>query len=665
MGPPAAPSLVGQTIDGRYQVRRRLARGGMATVYEAVDLRLDRIVALKVMHRHLAEDPDFVARFRREARSAARLAHPHVVAVFDQGESDGLIYLAMEYVPGRTLRDVLVEFGPLAPEQALVILEPVLEGLGAAHAAGFVHRDIKPENVLIADDGRVKVADFGLARALTAGDTSATTGMIIGTVAYLSPEQVERGDADGRSDVYAAGILLYEMVTGKVPHDGPSPIAVAYQHVNADVQAPSSLVNDLDPSVDELVLTATRRNPKQRYQGAPQFLAAVRRVRKVLPPPQSLAASRTTVVVTEGKSSNDRSTENSSDARRRSDARRTSDPQRRSDARRTSDAQRKPDTQRRSDARQDSSRRRSTGQLDYQSTYLPPRRRWRLFTAVTILLLLAAGLGAWYLTSVRTIATPEVVGQNQQQAERILASVGLEAVISGEEFSEEVPAGIVLASDPLGGEDVREGGSVAIIVSLGPERYEVPDVRGLDASAATTAIEDQRLKVGSSRQIYDDRIPAGMVAATDPRIGTNSKPGTVVELLISKGPEPVEIPNLEGRKANAARNILERDGLQIQITERFTTDVPAGQVIGTKPKAGTTVPSGTAVELIISKGPPPVTVPNLIDKRRSQAVAELEALGLKVEIKKDGPTRLDRVIGQSPSAGTDIPAGSTVTITII
>ncbi|MFM7148110.1 MAG: protein kinase domain-containing protein, partial [Actinomycetales bacterium] len=214
MGPQAAPSLVGQTIDGRYRVLRRLARGGMATVYEAMDLRLERTVALKVMHRHLAEDPDFVARFRREARSAARLSHPHVVAVFDQGEADGLIYLAMEYVPGRTLRDVLVEFGPLAPEQAMVILEPVLEGLAAAHAAGFVHRDIKPENVLIADDGRVKVADFGLARALAQGETSATTGMIIGTVAYLSPEQVERGDADGRSDVYAAGILLFEMITG-------------------------------------------------------------------------------------------------------------------------------------------------------------------------------------------------------------------------------------------------------------------------------------------------------------------------------------------------------------------------------------------------------------------------------------------------------------------
>ena len=215
-----------------------LARGGMATVYEAVDLRLDRVVALKVMHAHLADDPDFVSRFEREAKAAARLTHPHVVGVYDQGKADGHVYLAMEYVPGRTLRDVMKQFGPLTPEQALVLLDPILEALEAAHGAGFVHRDIKPENVLISDDGRVKVADFGLARAVETSNASATQGMIIGTVAYLSPEQVERGDADGRSDVYAAGILLFEMITGQVPHAGDSPLSVAYKHVNSDVPAP-------------------------------------------------------------------------------------------------------------------------------------------------------------------------------------------------------------------------------------------------------------------------------------------------------------------------------------------------------------------------------------------------------------------------------------------
>ena len=296
-------ALVGSTVDGRYRVLSLLARGGMATVYEALDLRLDRVVALKIMHPHLAHDQAFVSRFQREAKAAARLTHGHVVAVYDQGEDNGLIYLAMEYVPGRTLRDVLRQYGPLTPAQALVFLDPVLEALAAAHAAGFVHRDIKPENVLISDDGRVKVADFGLARAVEANGESVTQGMIIGTVAYLSPEQVERGEADGRSDVYAAGILLFEMITGQVPHAGESPLSVAYQHVNSDVPPPSTIRGDIPPEVDALVVTATRRDASLRYQNAFDFLADVRRVRTSLPPPRPFVDSHDTLVVDVGMAS--------------------------------------------------------------------------------------------------------------------------------------------------------------------------------------------------------------------------------------------------------------------------------------------------------------------------------------------------------------------------
>ena len=247
--------LIGQVIDGRYEVRSLIARGGMATVYEAVDLRLDRTIALKIMHPHFAHDEAFVARFEREAKAAARLTHGHVVGVYDQGRDGENVYLAMELVRGRTLRDILRQYGPLTPEQAMVFLDPILEALAAAHAAGFVHRDIKPENVLVSHDGRVKVADFGLARALSSGTQSVTQGMIIGTVAYLSPEQVEKGEADGRSDLYAAGILLFEMVTGQVPHEGESPLSIAYQHVNSDVPPPSSLRPGIPVEVDALVVT--------------------------------------------------------------------------------------------------------------------------------------------------------------------------------------------------------------------------------------------------------------------------------------------------------------------------------------------------------------------------------------------------------------------------
>jgi len=273
--------LVGQLLDGRYRVTRRLARGGMATVYTALDTRLNREVALKVMHPGLAEDREFVNRFIREAHAAARLSHPAAVAVYDQSADSGHVFIAMEYVAGRNLRDWLRDRGRLTPRETFAVMEPVLAALAAAHQAGLVHRDIKPENVLIADDGRVKVADFGLARAVSA---ATSTGTLIGTVAYLAPEQVERGVADQRTDVYSAGILLYECLTGFQPHGGETPIQIAYQHVNADVPAPSAIRPSLAPALDELVARATCRNPAGRPDDAGAFLAELLTVRRSLSP---------------------------------------------------------------------------------------------------------------------------------------------------------------------------------------------------------------------------------------------------------------------------------------------------------------------------------------------------------------------------------------------
>ena len=413
----AGDPIVGQVIDGRYRVRARLARGGMATVYEALDLRLDRVVAVKVMHRHLADDPDFVARFQREARAAARLTHPHVVGVYDQGSADGLVYLVMEYVPSRTLRDVLRMFGPLSPEQALVILEPVLEGLAAAHAAGFVHRDVKPENVLISDDGRVKVADFGLARAVAVSNASATQGMIIGTVAYLSPEQVERGDADGRSDVYATGILLFEMVTGHTPYSGESPLSVAYQHVNSEVPAPSALQPALPAEIDALVVTATRRDPAVRYQSALDFMSDVRRVRATLPPPRPLTPTADTLVV------------DATTSARLNAAAASSSPQR---ARASRDAGFRPTA----------------------PTALPRRRRRRSapvsVTVLALLAVVAAGLSAWYLVAGRTTPAPDVVGLTGDAARVQLQAAGLLAMQPSEQFIERQSRGRARSVDRCG-----------------------------------------------------------------------------------------------------------------------------------------------------------------------------------------------------------------------
>lgn len=628
----AVHPLIGSVIDGRYRIERFLARGGMATVYVATDLRLDRVVALKVMHPHLAHDQAFVTRFEREAKSAARLTHGHVVGVYDQGTDGEHVYLAMEYVPGRTLRDVLRDFGPLTPEQALVLLDPVLEALAAAHGAGFVHRDIKPENVLISDDGRVKVADFGLARAMQSSEQSLTQGVIIGTVAYLSPEQVERGEADGRSDIYSAGILLFEMVTGHLPHAGESPISVAFQHVHNDVPAPSTLVATIPPEVDALVVTSTRRDPLLRYQSAADFLADVRRVRAMLPPPRPFVDARDTLVVDLSEGPPPSALPPGS----------TTAP--------------------------------IAAPLDRGAPVGPTgpgagRRRSRgpLAAVIVILAVLATAFAAWWLAAGpgRTVPAPDVIGQSVADATATLAAAGLTLEVAGEAYSETAPVGTIAITDPLPGDSVREGGTVQGSVSRGPERYEVPDVAGQDPAQASSAITGTSLAVGTTREEFDDEAPVGSVAGTDPKAGTVLKPGTPVDLLISKGPRPVPVPAVEGRRAAQARATLAEAGLKVDLTQKFSEKVKDGVVIAVRPKAGTVVDSGSRVELVVSKGPPPVTVPNLIDMPRDRAVSTLRGLGLRVKVVEGDFSPLNRVISQSPSSGTSIPKGSTVTIRII
>ena len=615
---PARGSLVGTVVDGRYEVRALLARGGMATVYEAVDLRLDRVVALKVMHAHLADDPDFVSRFEREAKAAARLTHPHVVGVYDQGKADGHVYLAMEYVPGRTLRDVMKQFGPLTPEQALVLLDPILEALEAAHGAGFVHRDIKPENVLISDDGRVKVADFGLARAVETSNSSATQGMIIGTVAYLSPEQVERGDADGRSDVYAAGILLFEMITGQVPHAGDSPLSVAYKHVNSDVPAPSTINAAVPADVDALVITATRRDPEQRYQDAADFLADVRRVRSVLPRPRPFTDSRDTLVV---------------------DASMTQ---------RIAAGARPPQ----------------------QPAPAQPRRshKGRWIALIIALAVVLAAVGGWLVAGsilAPKVPVPSIVGQTQVDATATLQAAGLTLAVSEQQFSETAPLDTVITSDPEPGGQVAEGGTVDAVISKGPERYLVPDVTGMTPDAAAAAITAANLVAGAQTEAFDDTVAVGSVSGTEPEIGASLKPGTSVSILISKGPKPVPVPDVDAKKSAAAQSALTDVGLLPVVTEKYSEKVPEGQVIKVTPKPGTVVNSGTEVELVVSKGPPPVEVPRLIDMRKSQAIAILKKLGLVPKVIAAGFTPLNRVFSQDPPAGTEIPKGSVVTIRIV
>jgi len=619
---PAIPDpLVGTLVDGR-----------MATVYEAVDTRLDRTVALKVMSPALAEDAEFIARFRREARAAAQLSHPHVVAVFDQGEADGVPYLAMEFVAGRTLRDVLRDYGALTPEQALTILDPMLEALAAAHNAGFVHRDVKPENILISDDGRVKVTDFGLARAVT-NVTSATQGMLIGTVAYLSPEHVERGDADARSDVYGAGICLFEMVTGQVPFAAENPLTVAYQHVNADVPPASSLRPTIPPDVDALIATATRRDPAARYPDSRSFLADVRRIRRTMPPPQPMSrTTQDTLVVPADLAI-------ASAGGGAPPAAVTARPL-------------------------------APGERPAPPRAAPPRPRKRGWLIAILLLLLAVGgaaVAGWYLAAGpgKQVAVPGVIGMDEAAATSALQQVGLTLEVSGEEFSETVAKGLIISSNPEPGASAANGSSIGVVLSLGPERYAVPVVTGLTVEEAGAALAEAKLSAGSVTEEYDAVVAVGKVVSSDPPAGDELKPGTVVKLVVSKGPKPVKIPNLAGTPVDEAKAQLEAAGLIVTTTEDFSTEYAEGEVVSSTPGKGEKVDVGSTVALVVSKGPPPVEVPYLIDMPRQDAIDLLYSLGLNVSVNEPPVIALDRVILQDPSSGTMLPAGSTVTITII
>lgn len=617
--------LVGQTLDQRYEVTSLLARGGMATVYLATDLRLDRVVALKVMHPHLASDPGFVARFQREARSAARLSHPHVVGVYDQGSSGTHVYLAMEYLPGRTLRDVLDEYGPLSTEQALVLLDPVLEALAAAHAAGFVHRDIKPENVLISDDGRVKVADFGLARAVTTTDSTHTTGMIIGTVSYLSPEQVEHGDADERSDIYSTGILFFEMITGSVPHSGESPLSVAYKHVNSDVPPPSSVISGIPSEADAVVLSATKRDPALRYQTAQDFLADIRRIRKTLPAPKPFVDVKNTLVVDRKDFEALAGTEKTTDQ-------------------------------------------------TFRPKDFPPRKKKRRgpwFVLVLFVGVFIAGLGGWWLAAGpgQNIDTPNLVGKTLEEAQGVLlATTDTEkiTIAAGDPvFSETIPEGVIVATDPQSGSGINPAGVITANISQGPERYLVPVVTGMTPEAAADAITAANLTLGGRTEAFDDNVAAGQVAKTTPEIGSELKPGERVDLVISKGAKPVEVPKVVGKQIKAVEVNLTSLGLQVARTNVFSETVKKNTVMSIKPKAGNIVSSGSTVEVVVSKGPPPVIVPNLVDMPRQKAIAALKRIGLQARVEVGTVAPLNRVISQSPVAGTEIPKGSAVTIRII
>ncbi|MFG3508816.1 Stk1 family PASTA domain-containing Ser/Thr kinase [Streptomyces sp. NPDC047821] len=632
--------LVGQMLDSRYRVDTRIAVGGMATVYRAVDTRLDRVLALKVMHPALATDVTFVERFIREAKSVARLSHPNVVGVFDQGADGAYVYLAMEYVAGCTLRDVLRERGALQPRAALDILEPVLAALGAAHLAGFVHRDMKPENVLIGDDGRVKVADFGLVRAV--GAATHTTGSVLGTVSYLAPEQIEHGTADTRADVYACGVVLYEMLTGAKPHAGDTPAQVLYQHLNADVPPPSAAVPGLSVELDELVASATARNPEVRPHDAVALLAQAREARA------ALGDEQLDLVPPQARTGGDGPAGEGSEDPTSVIARAL--PGEEDGVRRTSRLAVPPRPEPRPVPA-------GPARVPFGSA-----RRGVLAAVVAVLLVLGVGAGVWYINSGQFTRVPTVLGQTQAEAEKRLADAGLDVKDVKRDYSTAYERGTVMAADPAPGDRIRGNGQVTLTVSRGPRIVKVPNLKGLPLDDAKRELTKAGLAPGVITRAISREFERGTVISTDPEAGTERNPDSAVALKVSKG-APVDVPDVTGDPLEDATRTLEEAGLTVKVAPaRVHSAQEAGSVAAQSPPRGGEAAKGDTITLTVSKGPRMVDVPDVTGKNVDDATRELEGAGFEVKVEKGFPFLGDTVDSQSVSGGEQAPEGSTITI---
>ncbi len=649
--------IIGRLIDGRYQVRSRIARGGMATVYLATDLRLERKVAIKVMHSHLADDQAFAQRFLQEARSAARLAHPNVVNVFDQGEDGGMAYMVMEYLPGITLRDLLRDFTKLTPAQTLDIFQSVIAGLAAAHQAGIIHRDIKPENVMLADDGRIKLADFGLARAASAQTDAGQA--LLGTIAYLSPELVSRGIADARSDVYAVGIMLYEMLTGEQPYTGDDAVHIAFQHTNEQVPAPSAKVPGIPLAFDELVEWTTQREPADRPADASVLLKKLREFEATaeglnnatiaIPRPRAAAAGAAAgaagaanIAPTEAYSPTMAAelggASNANDAT----------------------VALRPDLLNGADDP-------SLAHLDPEERVAVIARRKQIrknrIKAAIIAVAVVLGLfGGWWLTlgPGSYIEVPTTEGMAPEAAVEALKEAGF-VPATGEANSPDVAAGLVVDTDPPGGSRQPKGSLVKVLVSLGPKLIDFPVVTGLTQDAATELLGEFTLE--PSVREFAASIPNGhVVRATDLNgvdiVGQYGEKAPVI-LVISIGP----LPDVTGQtEAQATATLQGLELVVVKESEAYSDTIAAGSVISATPATTPVRPGGT-MNLVISKGPEMVQVPNVNGRPMREAIKTLQNAGFDVNYAiNEQLIDFAVVASTSPAGGSMARKGATVTI---
>jgi serine/threonine-protein kinase len=600
------------TLDGRYHVLERIAAGGMGEVFKAHDAVLAREVAIKVLHRSLASDPGFVDRFRREARSAATLNHPNIVTVYDWGAVDGIYYMVMEYVRGRSVREIINADGHLAPMQAAEIVRQTLFALEHAHAMGIVHRDLKPENILITTDGTVKLTDMGLARAFA--DAKAThAGAVTGTVQYLAPEQIRGEPADPRSDLYSLGIVAYELLTGRLPFDGETPMAIAYQHLSGNVPAPSGFA-DVGPELDAFVAAAVDKDREMRPESASVMRADLESVMATLPRARSLAAVVQDLPEVDAPATEDTVA--------------------------------------------------SVAAITQTIPRVEARRRRRgrrsFLGLVLVTAIATAAWGAWTYLVPHTTPTPQVVGLSVDAAADRLGALGFTVELAPGRYDEQAREGTVLRSDPPAGTELEAGETVRLIPSLGPPPTPVPTVVGLAEAEARRALAADGFVVEVERS-YHPRVDEGDVIRRTPA-GEELPLGSVVTITVSRGHAPVAVPKVAGLSQRRAETALADAGFDVAVVEAFSDTVERGEVMDVSPPPGEEAAYGSTVTITVSQGPEEFPAPRFTGLSPGQAKALAERSGLVVSFFYVPGTPQTVVISQQPAPGSTVSSGDTITL---
>jgi eukaryotic-like serine/threonine-protein kinase len=598
-------------VDSRYLIQRRIGSGGMADVYCAEDTHLGRQVALKVLHRRFAQDQEFVERFRREASAAAGLQHPNVVGVFDRGRHDGTYYIAMEHLPGRTLKEIVTTEAPLAQDRVVDLGIQILQAAGFAHRHGVIHRDFKPHNVIVDDRGAAKVTDFGIARAGASEMTE--TGSIMGTAQYLSPEQAQGHAVTAASDLYSIGVMLYEMLAGRLPFEGDSAVAVALKHLSEPPAPISQLRPDVNPALESVVMAALAKDPAHRWQSAEDFAEALHAAGTQLeygaPPPQDTAAFAPVPIVGDAPPA------------------------------------------------------------------LPPvvpaeeggERRWPLFTVVALSVLLAAFLiylAVAGLTSGESRTVPRVVGKQLVQAQDILERAGFEVDVS--RVRSEAQVDQVIDQDPNPREKADKGSTVTLEVSQGPGSVRVPSVRGSPVALALQTLKKARIDKVTVDPRPSSTVDKGTALRTIPAAGELVTIGERITLLVSSGPAQVKVPDVTGLARDSAESLLTDAGFEPAV-EEAESDKPEDEVISQNPAAGTQVDRGSRVTITVSKGIEKVSVPDVAGRTRRDASAQLRAVGLVPVVQEQDvtdPAQDGVVISERPGAATELEKGKQVVIVV-